>query len=232
MAERRQRRRIAIRSLQAALLALLLALAVTAKGGDRRLYPAPPGAPNATIFLIDNGFHTDLVVPRAAVIASGGALATAVQATTRQPWIMLGWGDARFYTAQGFSSARTLDALRALFAPRNPSVVHVEGLDRAPDHIWRDGVRPIRLSGPGLRGMLRHIDGSLLAGPAGAAVPAPAPAEPDGAFFKSVEHFSIIHLCNHWTAQVLNAAGLPVTPVLDTLPAGMMLDLRLRAGVR
>jgi hypothetical protein len=29
----------------------------------------------------------------------------------------------------------------------------------------------------------------------------------------------------------LNAAGVPDTPVLDTLPAGLVLDLKLRAGM-
>ena len=51
------------------------------------------------------------------------------------------------------------------------------------------------------------------------------------AFFKSSEGFSLAHLCNHWTAGLLVAAGLPMTPVLDTLPAGLRLDLRLRSGV-
>ena len=54
-------------------------------------------------------------------------------------------------------------------------------------------------------------------------------APPDTAFFRSVEPFSLIHLCNHWTAELLNAAGLPTTPVLDTIPAGLRLDLRMRA---
>jgi hypothetical protein len=33
-------------------------------------------------------------------------------------------------------------------------------------------------------------------------------------------------------ADLLSAAGLPVTPVLATLPAGLLLDLQWRAGLR
>ena len=59
----------------------------------------------------------------------------------------------------------------------------------------------------------------------------PVRRDPDEAFFASVERFSLVHLCNDWTAELLNAAGLPTTPVLDTLPAGLWLDLQLRAGL-
>jgi len=65
----------------------------------------------------------------------------------------------------------------------------------------------------------------------GAPTMSPIHRDPGEAFFASRERFSLLHLCNHWTAELLNAAGLPVTPVLDTLPAGLGVDLRLRAGV-
>jgi len=65
----------------------------------------------------------------------------------------------------------------------------------------------------------------------GAPVMAPIRRVKDEAFFASRERFSALHLCNHWTAELLHAAGLPVTPVLDALPIGLGLDLRLRAGV-
>ena len=35
----------------------------------------------------------------------------------------------------------------------------------------------------------------------------------DARFFASREHFSIGHLCNHWTAGVLNAAGMETRPL-------------------
>lgn len=50
-------------------------------------------------------------------------------------------------------------------------------------------------------------------------------------FFRANGAFHIFSVCNHWVAGLLSAAGLPVTPVLDTVPPGLMLDLRLRAGL-
>ena len=43
---------------------------------------------------------------------------------------------------------------------------------------------------------------------------APAEARPgdEARFYKRRETFWIGHLCNHWTAQLLSAAGLPIRP--------------------
>jgi hypothetical protein len=51
---------------------------------------------------------------------------------------------------------------------------------------------------------------------------AAARAGDDARFFASREHFSIGHLCNHWSAGVLNAAGLPVRPVRSITSAEVM----------
>jgi hypothetical protein len=110
-------------------------------------------------------------------------------------------------------------------------VVHLEGVWGEPDRVWKSGVRQIALSRAGLAALLASADGSLVRGADGNPVMSPIHREPDEAFFASTEPFSLAHLCNHWTAQLLNAAGLPVTPVLDTLPAGLALDLKLRTGL-
>jgi hypothetical protein len=36
-------------------------------------------------------------------------------------------------------------------------------------------------------------------------------------------------VCNHWIAGLLDAAGVPTSPVLATLPYGLILDLRWRS---
>ena len=44
----------------------------------------------------------------------------------------------------------------------------------------------------------------------------------DALFFASREHFWIGHLCNHWTAGVLNAAGFAVRPLRSVTSAEVM----------
>ena len=53
-------------------LVVLLTLA-TAKGGDPVLYPARPGE-GVIVFLVDNGWHSDIAVPTAMIEAHGRAL--------------------------------------------------------------------------------------------------------------------------------------------------------------
>jgi uncharacterized protein (TIGR02117 family) len=208
---------------------LLLLTAATAKGRDPALYPAKPGQ-DVAIFLVDNGWHSDIAVPTASIEARGDALADAARRTSSAPWMLIGWGDARFYVASSSALGRMPDGLAALAGGR-PTVVHLEGAFSAPDRTWGRGVRPIRLSRAGLAALLARADRSLALGPDGTPVMAPIRRVPDEAFFASGERFSLVHLCNHWTAELLNAAGLPVTPVLDTVPAGFALDLELRAGL-
>jgi uncharacterized protein (TIGR02117 family) len=210
------------------LIVLVLGLA-TARSGDRSLYPPGPGAPRTTIYLVDNDLHSDIALPRAA-LAADPLIGRAVAQTSGKAWILVGWGDARFYRETGLTAARAADAARALLSPHNASVVHLEGLSSHPDMAFVDAhARAIEVSDAGLAKLLARIDRSLAADASGAPIREPGPAGPDEGFYRSGESFSLVHLCNHWTGQALNAAGLPVDLALDTLPAGLRLDLALRA---
>lgn len=214
----------------AAILVLLLVLTLaTAKSGDPALYPPQPGQ-GVAVYLVDNGFHSDIAVPRAAIAAAGGPIAVATARATSQPWVLIGWGDERFYEARSAWEDRLPDGLRALGGGR-PTVVHLEGVWLRPDLAWRDGVRRIVISPAGLGALLRRADRGFAVGADGAPIERPVVRDADEAFFASGEGFSLVHLCNHWTAELLSAAGLPTTPVLDSVPAGLWLDLQLRAGV-
>ena len=233
MSRRSPRRRAGLfaRWLLAIGLALTLAGAATARGGDPALYPARDGG--VPIFLVDNGYHTEIAVSAEALAGQPGPLAIAAAQGGAGSWVSLGWGDATFFVAQGVSAARVLDGLRAAFGPHNPSIVRIEVLPQAPEQLYgRDGVLAVRLSKAGFARLVGRIDRSLAVAADGAPVRSPAvPRSPGERFYVSVERFSLIHLCNHWTAEALNAAGLATTPVLDVLPWGLKLDLRLRDGV-
>lgn len=216
-----------MRTLAAVLLLLLiLVVAITVRPGNPRLYPARPGEPTVTVFLIDNGYHSDIALPQSALAKTGGVTAAAARGLVPNAWVLAGWGDARFYVERGWSLHRVLDAFRALFKPDNPSVVRLIGLRDAPDKVWRTGVTKIVLSQAGFRRLVGRVDDAFASG---TPEPAPAPRQPDQLFFKSAATFNITHMCNEWTAEALNAAGLGVTPALDALPFGIKADLELRA---
>ena len=48
-------------------------------------------------------------------------------------------------------------------------------------------------------------------------------------FFRANGAFSLLNLCNHWTARMLAAAGLPAWPVPATLAPGLMWTVRRQA---
>lgn len=224
----RRPRRLAVAPGLILLLALWIVL--TSRSGDPALYPPAAPADAVTIYMVDNGFHSDLVVPLSLLQADRGIAGAAAITVTNKPWVMVGWGDAHYYTGAAFSISRAADAVRAAVAPNNPSVVHLEGLPRSPDRVFvPQSVRRIVISNRGLAEMLGRLNRSFVADAKGAPVRVTTAVDPDEGFFQSTEHFSVVHLCNHWTAELLNAAGLPVTPVIDTIPAGLKLDLRLRA---
>lgn len=197
--------------LAAALLGAVAALWTWTRPGDPALYPAPPGPAAVTVHLLDNGFHTDLLVPRAALAARGGALGGAARGLAPGGWVRVGWGDARFYVEQGPVAERLADGARAFFLPGNASVVMLDPEAGDPARYAPAARRTLRLSPAGFDRLADRIEASLDT-PGGVARLAAARPNDDARFFASRETFSVLHLCNHWTARVLNAAGIAVRP--------------------
>ena len=190
--------------------------------GDPALWPASATDAGVEVHVLDNGFHTDLAVPRAALEARTGPLAEAVRGLPPGDWILIGWGDAKFYVDQSPITDRLPDGARAFFRPGNASVVMLDPAQRDPrDLVAADRRRSLRLSAAGFATMADHIEASLdLEG--GQARIAAARAGDDARFFASHEHFWIGRLCNHWSAGVLNAAGLPARPLRSITSSEVM----------
>ncbi|MDZ4372431.1 MAG: DUF2459 domain-containing protein [Phenylobacterium sp.] len=195
-------------------VAALAAVAATwtwSRAGDPALYPATDAG--VTVHILDNGFHTDLAVPRAALLAQPGPLADAVATLPPGDWILIGWGDAKFYVEQTPIQQRLPDGLRAFFRPGNASVVMLDPAQRDPALLFaEDGRASLMLSRAGFAAMARRIENSLALTDRRAVVVTARPGD-DARFFASHEHFWIGYLCNNWTARVLNAAGLPIRPM-------------------
>lgn len=206
------------------LLVLLLVTTCTARPGDLTIYPPHKGEPTVSLYLIDNGYHTDIALPGELLARTGGETAQAARQLKPNNWVLAGWGDHRFYVETGPWIDRAPDGLRALFMPGNASVIRLTGLPKNPLLVYGDAAVEVKVSRQSFEQMVARIDRSFVDGPQ----LADAPRRPQQLFFRSVEDFSFVHLCNHWTAEVLSAGGLGVTPVLDTFTPGLRLDLRLR----
>ena len=200
----------------AALAGALAALWTWTTPGDPALWK-PQDETQVPVTLLDNGFHTDLVVPRAALASRPGPLADAVGTLGPGDWILIGWGDARFYVDQRPIADRLPDGARAFFRPGNPSVLMLRPETIAPEQAFvAEGRRRLVLSDTAFDGMARRVEASLDLSTGAPRVAATRPGDPVR-FFASRETFSVLHLCNHWVGEVLDAAGLPIRPVQTIL---------------
>jgi len=214
----RQRRRssrtggVLARTLLAALVGTVAALWTWTAAGDPGLAPRP-GEATTRVHLLNNGFHTDLAVPRAALTRRPGPLGEAARSLAPGDWILIGWGDAKFFVDQSPMEGRLLDGARAFFRPGNPSVVMLDPETGDPSRRFpAESRRTLTLSENAFDRMLARVEGSLALTDGRATVSTARGG--DGAwFFDSRETFWIGYLCNSWTVRILNAAGLPVRPL-------------------
>ncbi|QDH74658.1 DUF2459 domain-containing protein [Brevundimonas sp. M20] len=205
------------RFILAGLIGALVALWTWVMPGDPAIRSISAGEPVIEASLLDNGFHTDLALPRAALEARDGPLAVAVKALPPGGWILIGWGDAKFYVDQSPISDRLLDGARAFFRPGNASVVMLDPTQGDPRQMFaEDGRRDFQLSQAAFEAMAARIEASLDLSSGPPRIAAARPGD-DARFFASREHFNIGHLCNHWTAGVLNAAGMTIRPFRSIL---------------
>ena len=196
----------------AGLIGALAALWTWTTPGDPGL-SLKPGEDGVAVYLLDNGFHTDMVVARAALSETPGPLSDAVATLDAGEWILVGWGDAKFYVDQSPISSRLPDGARAFFAPGNASVLMLRPETLPPEQAFLpDGRRRLLLSPAAFTAMRARIEASLDLSRGAPYVAATRPGDPVR-FFASREPFSILHLCNHWAGEVLAAAGLPIRPV-------------------
>lgn len=165
------------------------------------------------VHLLNNGFHTDLAVPRAHLEAGGGSLAQASRSLGAGDWVLIGWGDAIFFVDESPMEGRLLDGARAFFMPGNASVVMLDPEAGDPARRFApDSRRTLRLSQVGFDAMRSRIETSLVLQDGRPRLSTARPG--DGAqFFASRETFWIGYLCNNWMARVLNAGGLSVRPL-------------------
>ena len=195
----------------------------------------PPVAPPAVIaaadldgvavYVVYNHFHSGLTVPSAALAARPGPTAQAQAELKPQAWTSLGYGDAKFYEGRGINPSRILDFFRSMFAPGNPSVVHLEGVDDPLNDPSRPRLLKLNIPRQRFNDLVRRVDRSF-------ALQNGKPAflvnglDANDRFYRGLRPASAIHECNQWIGEVLGAAGVPHRPVLDTTSDGLAEDLK------
>jgi uncharacterized protein (TIGR02117 family) len=212
---------------------LVVAAVVTARRGNPDLYPVASGAPRIEVFVVSNGYHAGLVLPRATVaeVAGRNGYSELIALAARfngYGALEIGWGEEGFYTSVPTIASLTLSgAMRALFRPGNTSVLHVVGLAGPPQAMFpRSEMVRLDLSQSGFERLLARLDATFAPGQQDLGPGLYGPSR----FYRAIGAFNLLHVCNHWVADMLDAAGVPTAPLLATVPAGLLLDLTWRAG--
>jgi uncharacterized protein (TIGR02117 family) len=219
-------------------VALTVATVATARRGDPALYPPAAGAPSVPVMVVHNGYHAGIVLPRATVAKLAGerGYAAVIAVTTRfaaYDWLEIGWGDEEFYRHVPRPGDLTLGlALRALFRPNNPSVLHVVGVSDPRLQFVGSPMAELDLSDAGFDRLVAKVDATFARGDDGQPQDLGPGLYGPSLFYRAVGHFHIGYVCTQWVADALDAAGVPTAPVLATLPQGLLLDLSLRAGAK
>ncbi len=188
-----------------ALFAIVASYALAAVAGGA--IPVNSGwkqaAQGVRIYVIDNGVHTDLVLPIAAEGADWRDLVKPEHlsnpAQAAQPYIAFGWGDRDFYlNTPSWSQVSPVRVAKAMVG-MGSTVLHVA-------HIPAPGVGPrmrtLVLSPDEYRRLAAFIRGTFAEGPSVHGYSG------HDAFYPAKGGYSALRTCNQWTGDGLRAAGV------------------------
>jgi uncharacterized protein (TIGR02117 family) len=202
----------------AGLVALAIAMAYAAwpAAMPERYPPVRGAADNHLVWVVSHGWHTGLVIDRA---AARGLLVALDEAFPDARYLEIGWGDEGFYTTPNEAITVGL-ALEAMFSSRG-SVLHVVGLPMPPAAAFpRAEIHALVVSDAGFRAMLSAIGESFRRDQAGHGIALRRGIYGDSQFFMALGGYSMLFTCNSWTARILRATGCPIASAVS-LTAGL-----------
>lgn len=170
------------------------------------LFPTRKGERTETVFVVNHGWHTGIVVP-----------AEHLPTTARPAWttnssckyLEVGWGDDGFYRADRITSGI---ALRAMFW-RNPAVLHVVAMDKPPDKYFPySGIIAITVGTNGFNHLCSYLSESYATNATGTHIDLGKGIYGNSRFYRGTGHYYFPNTCNKWTARALRTTGAPITP--------------------
>ncbi len=174
------------------------------------LPPADAGPRSDAVRVVRSGGHTAIVISRAEVIATG--VLPEADDFPDAAFLEFGWGDRVYYPAAEPTFGMTLDAA---FWP-TPAVMHLVGRARAPELTYADvetaDVEVLAMTQGGLRRMLRAIAGEFVRPEGGRAEPVSRGLFEGSYFYDAQGRFHLFNTCNTWTARMLRAGGVNLSP--------------------
>lgn len=168
---------------------------------------ADQGPRTHAVRVVSNGWHTAIVIGRADLVATG--LLPEADDFPDAVFLEFGWGDRVYYPAGEKTLGMALDAALAA----TPSVMHMAGLARPPELTYADAeVVPVALTQAGFRRLVGTIAGNFERPEGARAKPISRGLYPDSNFYHAHGAFHLFNTCNTWTARMLRAGGVNLSP--------------------
>lgn len=190
-------------------IATLLGLDASACAADR-------------VWLVGNGFHSGIAI-RTEDLPDGQKLS----GDPRAEFLLFGWGDAAFYRRQ----INPWTTLAALCWP-TPSIVHVVPVrGSVTARFPRSDVIELSLPRSRYLALCRALDEAFSRDARGRRVFVERGYFPESRFYAGRESFYFPKMCNLWTAQKLQRAGVPVFAPTAIFASGLARQAA-RSGTR
>jgi hypothetical protein len=156
------------------------------------------------LLVVRHAWHTGVIAPAAALPADSPFRIAFPEAD----WLELGWGDRLYYP---HPDPPLWMALRAALWP-TASAVNLTAHHGPAEAIPGEELFLLEVSAAGLARLHERALRALELDAGGRPIPIGRGRGPDSPFWASPEPFHLFRTCNHWTAELMRAAGLPVVP--------------------
>ena len=202
-------------------LALCAALLATCETAPPPTTPDDDSPRTHRIQVASNGWHTAVVVPAPALTATG--MLPEAADFPGAAFLEFGWGDRVYYPAKEKTVGMTL---AAALAP-TPAVMHMAGLAATP----RAGgssreVVTVGLTETGFLSLIEALAAEFERPAEGRASSVARGLYPGSRFYNARGSFHLFNTCNTWTARMLHAAGVAISPSGIVTADGLMTRLR------
>lgn len=170
--------------------------------------PVAEGGPRIhSIRIVSNGWHTAIVIPRAEIVTP--EVLPEADDFPDAAFLEFGWGDRDYYPAKRKTLGLTLGAAFL----DTPAVMHMAGLARPPEEAHTDSeIILLVLTADEFQRLVHTISDEFERPENGRARPVSRGLYPDSNFYHAHGSFYLFNTCNTWTARMLHAAGVDISP--------------------
>lgn len=181
------------------------------------------GPRSRLIHVASNGWHTAIVVPAAALVATGAI--PEAEDFSGAAFLEFGWGDRVYYPAR----KKTLGMTLAAALVETPAVMHVAAHQGPPkDDGTGYEMISVGLTEEGFRRLAEALAAEFERPSGGRAEPISRGLYSHSYFYRARGNFHLFNTCNTWTARMLRVSGVALSP--SGIVTADKLMTRLRAA--